>query len=845
MFEAKLRELMLQIEKATKNKNEENSLPGNALYLENGDVLCLPREHGVSRFPYQSGGFTMWAYSDGSIHAIEGIHNIFRPIHVDGDSQVNFFVGLPYGYGTYFPISILGGTKQLFEPFDVKRYLVYSFSAAYYIADTSLATFCIRAAVTDNKQMSFCFAAINKTNKPLDYTLNTYFEAILKNGEHDSMWVKGNRHSEYIGDGVFMLDRNGDGEYHSMLVERKNIKADMSASYHTVSRSEYLITQPANISNAESLKTGKFLKQSDRTRHATPVAAEILHLTMIDSSRIDWLFTISNDQNVNLLDVKPDVFGEKVDNVLTERENFDRNRFATAEIKFGKWNSGVLNSDVVNNFIRNLQKQVDFCSMGENYVEHLLGVRDVFQQLEQAIIWSPELAREKMVRALNFIDISGRPPRQFSVPQHKGEVPQMDLRPFIDQGNWILTTFYMYLAYTDDFSVLDEECGYYEFIDNDRHLLKNSDMRDSVLDHILRITDYLVSKIDTEDGTNCLRIMHGDWNDALEGIGVTYDEGKRYGTGVSVMASLQLYRNLKEIAEVLEKIGGFENKIEEYLGVRERLAEGLKKYAVERNEKGEIRLIHGWGDHLSYKIGSFNDLDGVSRLSFAPFAYWAISDLIKETPELKDVVIDNILALDSEYGIITNLPGFTKGMREIGKLSYRDIGFSENECAYVHASMFSIAALFLTGKSEEAWKQIEKSIIINHQNCDKTPFVMPNSYCKNEELCIDGSSQNDWYTGAGTVLYKNFFRFGLGVEASLNGLTIQTAAFMPSDTASLKFTLKGKNMTLNYQNLRNAHREILIDGVKAETSFDEIMQTQKLFIPTKELKDGMVISVID
>ena len=122
---------------------------------------------------------------------------------------------------------------------------------------------------------------------------------------------------------------------------------------------------------------------------------------------------------------------------------------------------------------------------------------------------------------------------------------------------------------------------------------------------------------------------------------------------------------------------------------------------------------------------------------------------------------------------------------------------------------------------------------------------MPNSYCKNDELCIDGSSQNDWYTGAGTVLYKNFFRFGMGVEASLNGLTIQTAAFMPSDTASLKFTLKGKNMTLNYQNLGNAHREILIDGVKAETSFDEIMQTQKLFIPTNELKDGMVISVID
>lgn len=844
MFEAKLKQLMEQINQATQNKSAENSLPGNALYLENGDVLCLPRREGVSRFPYQSGGFTMWAYSDGVIHAIEGVHNVFRPIHVDGDSQVNFFVGLPYGDGTYFPISILGGTKQLFEPFNVKRYLVYSFSAAYYIADTDIATFCIRAAVTGSRQMSFSFGAINKTDKPLNYTLNTYFEAILKNGEHDSMWVKGNRHSTYLDDGKFLLDRNGDGEYHLLLVERKNVKAVMGEAYHTVSRSEYLMVQPSNIANAESLKLGKFNTQSTKTRHATPVAAEILHLRTEETTRIDWLFTLTHDQDRDLVAESPDVFGEKADKIIAEREAFDKKRFATAEMKFGKWNSGVLNSKVMNNFVKNLQKQVDFCSMGENYVEHLLGVRDVFQQLEQAIIWSPELAREKMVRALNFIDITGRPPRQFSIPQHD-EVPQMDLRPFIDQGNWILTTFYMYLAYTDDFSVLDEECGYYEFIDNDRHLLKNSDMRDSVLDHILRITDYLVSKIDTEDGTNCLRIMHGDWNDSLEGIGVTYDEGKRYGTGVSVMASLQLYRNLKEIAEVLEKIGGFENKIEEYLGVRERLAEGLKKYAVEKNEKGEVRLIHGWGDHLSYKIGSFNDLDGVSRLSFAPFAYWAISDLIKETPELKEVIIDNILALDSEYGIITNLPGFTKGMREIGKLSYRDIGFSENECAYVHASMFSVAALFLTGKAEEAWRQIEKSIIINHQNCDKTPFVMPNSYCKNLDLCIDGSSQNDWFTGAGTVLYKNLFRFGFGIEASLDGLTIQTASVMPSDTASINFVIKGKKVTLNYKKCGNGKREILLDGIKMPTVFDKIIETEKLFIPTADIKDGMVISVID
>ena len=38
----------------------------------------------------------------------------------------------------YFPISILGGAQQLFEPFKVNRYLVYSLSAAYDMLSTNV-----------------------------------------------------------------------------------------------------------------------------------------------------------------------------------------------------------------------------------------------------------------------------------------------------------------------------------------------------------------------------------------------------------------------------------------------------------------------------------------------------------------------------------------------------------------------------------------------------------------------------------------------------------------------------------------------------------------------------------
>lgn len=845
MFEKKLKELMRQIENTVNNKGPHNSLPGDTYYLDNGDVLCLQRKTGVHRFPYQAGGFTMWAMSDGVINAVDGILRVFHPIHLDHESSVNFFVGLPTEDGTFFPISILGGGKQLFEPYNTKRYLVYTFSAAYYIADTDIATFAVRASVTKNKQMSFSFAAINKTDKDLKYTLNTYVEALLKNGEYDDMWVKSTRTSHHLGNGKFLLKR-ASGDFHAMLIDRKISNAAVGEAYRTASRPDYLVCQTCNVGNAESLKLGKFEKESFTTRNNTSVAAEILHLeTKAKSfSRIDFLFTLTNDKNVDLSKEIIEINPEEIDSIIQTHQIADKNRFDKVKLSFNDWHSDLINVNVLNNFIKNLQKQVDFCAMGDNYVEHLLGVRDVFQQLEQAIIWSPDVAREKMIRALAFIDPSGRPPRQFGVPQYEGHVPAMDLRPFIDQGNWILTTFYMYLAYTGDYSILTENCGYYKFIATKGNVVEPLKEENSVLEHLIRIADYLISNIDYEDGTNCLRIIYGDWNDAIDGLGKTTDEGKEFGTGVSVMASLQLYRNLAEMAEILKK-QGMNDKAEEYLSVRRTLAEGLKKNAIETNEKGEIRLIHGWGDHKAYKVGSFCDIDGESRISFAPFAYWAISNLIAETPELSSVIIENLLSLDSVYGILTNLPKFTVGTPGIGRIANTVPGFSENACAYVHASMFSCAGLFLSGASKEAWKQLEKSMVITHPNADKTTFVMPNSYCRNLDYGVDGGSQNDWYTGAGTVLYKNLYRFGFGIEPNLDGLTIQTAAYMPCNEAVAEFIMKGCNLTLQYKNNGTKKREIFIDGIKQDTVYDSIMKTEKLFIKSADIRDGMVITVTD
>ena len=77
---------------------------------------------------------------------------------------------------------------------------------------------------------------------------------------------------------------------------------------------------------------------------------------------------------------------------------------------------------------------------------------------------------------------------------------------------------------------------------------------------------FLCSEVDDE--TDCLHILHGDWNDAIDRLGRTKKEGKDFGNGVSVMATLQMYRNCRELVEILETIGGYNELISEYNNIK-------------------------------------------------------------------------------------------------------------------------------------------------------------------------------------------------------------------------------------------------------------------------------------
>lgn len=839
-LESQLKNLLEQIKNF--KASDDNTLPQNTFYLNEKEILCCEREYGVSRFPYDANGLVVWARSSGHIDAYESTFTIFRDLNLFEDASISFIGGIPTQNGEFFPVSLLGCNQQLFEPFKVNRYVVYSFRYVYYIADTPDVAFAVRMHVSMDKHIHFAYTAINKTDKPQNIYMMSCMDAWLFYRNNGGVYDIMNRFGKRYDNGNYLLRSYGD----SMIVSRDSFGAIAEKEYLTTRKAEVLGPAGRLMTNAESLKTGVFKNQYIAANSTdVPVCADSAHYTLGGGESVRREYDLSYFHSIKeaeaVKDLKPDI--QKIDAALEADEAETISKFETMKTHFNDF-KGNINPYVLNKFVRNIQKQISFCALGKNYFGPMIGIRDVMQQLESSLIWQPKESRRQFITALNYILEDGRPPRQFSVPDDQNQMPSLDLRKYIDQGVWIITTLHTYLSYTDDWSILEEKCSYYIANEENTCVIAKSETVDTVLDHVIRIMDFLCSNIDSETG--CLHALYGDWNDALDGLGKTSDQTREFGTGVSVMTSLQLYQNCGELCEILEHTGKHSEKCAEYKQYAEILKNGLTKYAIDTNDDGERRIIHGWGDKMSYKIGSWHDPDGVSRASNAATSFWAISGMIKNDPSIKDSIMSTFKTLDSKYGIMTFDKAFPLDMHKyVGRIANITAGTYENAGTYVHATMFAVSALFLMGESEEAWRQFSLATVLSHKDCSKSPFAMPNSYFRNEDWCIDGQSFADWYTGSGTVFIKNLIKYGFGVCPTLDGLVIQTAATMPTADASLDIVVKGHPITVKYQNKGVGMRTFTVNGKEIVGAYDEMMKINKLFIPTADITDGAVIEIID
>ena len=242
----------------------------------------------------------------------------------------------------------------------------------------------------------------------------------------------------------------------------------------------------------------------------------------------------------------------------------------------------------------------------------------------------------------------------------------------------------------------------------------------------------------------------------------------------------------------------------------------MEKYAIVEKD-GIKKIVHGWGDKLSFKVGSFCDNDGLSRDSATSDAFFVLSGMIEKFPEMKEQIIAAYKRLDSKYGIKTFEPYFAPDNKEVGRITHLPKGTAENAATYIHATLFAIWSLFNVGEDEEAWKQIGKILPLTHDFISTTPFVMPNSYIYNEEYGFDGESMSELVTGSGCVLVKVLFFCVFGVKANLDGLTVNPPKEIPFKEMSTEIRVKGGILHIVYKKTSVGRRKILVNGIEVKS----------------------------
>ncbi len=838
-FLEKIREL-----DASKEKKKAAALPENCYFLGDYDIACLKREIGDSRYPYSADGFTLWAHSSGYISVNESTFYVILPASGGREPYFTAFGGIKGKDGAYKPVSLLDTTALAYD--ECKRYTVYTPEAAYYIAEDRDVIFALRAFVTKSKEVCFTLYAENTGKEAKEIYLSPYINCLLKHDTAESVetnWFKECRTTEngYLFFSVEDLDRTTHLENYGVITKCFDARR-ISGAEITTARSVYTGGTNVPILCAEALRSGKFKKEKTNTRFTdTAVAAEIVKLSLGggENFKIDYKLSCVYDKATAQKLCKVPLASGELDAYVAAAEKANAKKHSeTTSFEFGDGSLKDINVGVLNRFIKNVQRQVEFAALAKNSGVSLLGVRDVFQQLEAALMWNPSGCREKILEAMSFIGKDGRPPRQYSIPPKEGALPRLDLRAFIDQGVWIIDTLYMYLGFTGDYSILDEICGYYEYKGNSVFACGE---KDSVLDHLIRITDYMVDKIDRKY-TGCLRVMYGDWNDALDGLGVSIDGSEEYGSGVSVMATLQLYNNLKQMTEILRAVNKRDDAVKSYAAARETLKNGLEKYAIEKSGK-ERKILHGWGDKVSYKVGSFGDTDGASRDGLTASAFWVICDMLKEDESLRGDILASFKRLDSKYGLKTFEPYFPLGMKGVGRIVNLPRGTAENAATYVHATLFGIWALFKMGEPDFAWDQLYKALPITHKSLSTTPFIMSNSYSYNEEYGLDGESMSDWFTGSANVLIKVLARCVFGINPDLGGVTICPAKGMGSKNSKIKIKVKGATLNVTCACRGNAPHRFFVNGAEVKPEYDEILRTEKIYIPSDKLTGNIDVKV--
>ncbi len=410
-----------------------------------------------------------------------------------------------------------------------------------------------------------------------------------------------------------------------------------------------------------------------------------------------------------------------------------------------------------------------------------IGSRDTMQDVTSFVSLDPVVSRQRLLYGAQYIRENGNITRGFFASG--GTLAH-------DCSTWTITAFVQYIKETGDFSILDEECGYFE-----------SELREPILDHLLRASKFLLEGVGEHGWTlwgEC------DWNDSLNACGIR-------GKGESLWLAEASVKCCGELSELLRRLG--KNDIADDIDAkREVMKANIIKYGWEKDH-----FIYGIND-FGEKVGTYESADAKSYLNSQT---WAVLADIYDADKLNTLMdyVEDTFGCDFGYTQVS--PCHAVGTDHIGRSSYFQKGCYENGSVYNHGCTFKLVADCYLKRGNQAYDSVLRMLPTNPKNPSShsgmEPYAISNMYIGPENEFRAGYSPMHWITGTCGWLFRGVVEYMIGVQAEYDGLAINPAMPEAWKNVSVHRTFRGCVYDIDFiQNCYNGALSITVDGKAIE-----------------------------
>lgn len=372
-----------------------------------------------------------------------------------------------------------------------------------------------------------------------------------------------------------------------------------------------------------------------------------------------------------------------------------------------------------------------------NYIQDNMGMAFI----------NSDVTRQAYILAVSQQTLNGAMPE--GVLLHRdAKLKYINQIPHADHGVWLPICLSVYLNETADVSLLNEMITF-----------ADSSKEQSFICHIELALDYLLNATDRR---GLSFIEQGDWCDPMNMVGYK-------GKGVSTWLSLATAYALNTWCDLCDEyqVDINQQKYNEYRFAANAINGAVNKY-----------LWHGqWFARGITDDGRVFGTDKESEGKiFLNAQSWAMLGGAANEHQQLDMIMAISQQLITPQGTMMLAPSYTCMVEDIGRITQKHPGVSENGSVYNHAAIFYVYALYQAGQNNLAFELLCK-MLPSLDNADITgqlPVFIPNYYrgAYYQFPKKAGRSSHLFNTGTTSWLYRCLVEELCGLKGCASGLRV-------------------------------------------------------------------------